>query len=38
MDIDTEAEVAYLRRLATELDLDAATVTRLHELTGGPGV
>jgi uncharacterized membrane protein YebE (DUF533 family) len=38
MDIDTEAEVAYLRRLATELDLDAATVARLHELTGAPGV
>jgi uncharacterized membrane protein YebE (DUF533 family) len=38
MDIDTEAEAAYLRRLAADLDLDQATVARLHQLTGAPEV
>jgi uncharacterized membrane protein YebE (DUF533 family) len=38
MDVDSEAEAAYLRRLAAELGLDAATVARLHQLTGAPGV
>jgi uncharacterized membrane protein YebE (DUF533 family) len=38
MDVDSEAEAAYLRQLAAELDLDAATVARLHQLTGAPGV
>src|SRR5262245_55319872 len=36
MDIDTPAEVAYLRQLAAALDLNAATIARLHELTGAP--
>lgn len=36
IDIDTEEEVTYLRQLARSLNLDAATVARLHELTGAP--
>jgi uncharacterized membrane protein YebE (DUF533 family) len=38
MDIDTETEAEYLRRLAAALDLDATTVARLHELTGARAV
>jgi uncharacterized membrane protein YebE (DUF533 family) len=38
MDIDTEAEAAYLRELAAALELDAGTVARLHQLTGAPAV
>lgn len=38
IDLDTEAEAAYLRRLAAALGLDAATVARLHQLTGAPAV
>ncbi|MGL1835063.1 tellurite resistance TerB family protein [Rhodocyclaceae bacterium SMB388] len=34
IDVDTEAEVAYLAQLARALRLDAAAVARLHELTG----
>ncbi|MFT3758489.1 tellurite resistance TerB family protein [Thauera sp.] len=34
IDIDTEAEVAYLRQLARGLGLDGETVARLHQLTG----
>ncbi|MEZ5864442.1 MAG: tellurite resistance TerB family protein [Geminicoccaceae bacterium] len=36
--IDTEAERAYLRNLASLLRLDAGTVRRLHEMTGAPAV
>jgi uncharacterized membrane protein YebE (DUF533 family) len=36
--IDTEAERAYLRDLATALRLDAGTVQRLHQMTGAPAV
>ncbi len=36
IDIDTEAERDYLRQLAAALGLDAATVSRLHEMTGSP--
>lgn len=36
INVDTEAEVAYLNQLARALGLDAATVARLHELTGAP--
>jgi len=36
--IDTDAERAYLRALAQALGLDAATVARLHEMTGAPAV
>lgn len=38
IDIDTEAEAAYLGQLARALGLDPATVARLHELTGAPAV
>jgi uncharacterized membrane protein YebE (DUF533 family) len=38
IDIDTDAERAYLRQLAQALRLDAGTVSRLHELTGSPAV
>lgn len=34
IDLDTEAEIAYLRRLARALGLDGATVARLHQITG----
>lgn len=34
--VDTPEEVAYLRDLATALQLDAATVAELHRLTGAP--
>ena len=36
IDVDTEAEKAYLRQLAAKLGLDAATVTQLHQMTGAP--
>ena len=38
MNIDTEAEAAYLRQLAAALELDQGTVARLHQLTGAPAV
>ncbi|THF61793.1 tellurite resistance TerB family protein [Pseudothauera nasutitermitis] len=38
IDVDTPAEVDYLRRLAAGLGLDAATVARLHQLTGAPTI
>lgn len=37
IDLDTEAERAYLQQLARGLGLDADTVSRLHQLTGAPG-
>lgn len=36
IDIDTEAERAYLRQLAQALGLDGGTVSRLHEMTSSP--
>jgi uncharacterized membrane protein YebE (DUF533 family) len=36
IDIDTEAEKAYLRQLAHSLKLDSDTVRSLHEMTGSP--
>lgn len=36
IDVDTRAELAYLQELARLLGLDAATVARMHELTGAP--
>lgn len=36
VDIDTEAERQYFRRLATALRLDAGVVARLHKMTGAP--
>jgi uncharacterized membrane protein YebE (DUF533 family) len=36
IDIDTDAEKAYLRQLAHSLNLDSDTVKRLHEMTGSP--
>jgi uncharacterized membrane protein YebE (DUF533 family) len=38
MNVDTDAEVDYLRELAAALDLDGGTVARLHQLTGAPPV
>lgn len=38
IDIDTQAEVDYLRELARRLGLDPRTVARLHELTGAPAI
>lgn len=38
IDLDTEAEVAYLRQLSAALGLDSATVARLHALTGAPAI
>jgi uncharacterized membrane protein YebE (DUF533 family) len=38
MDIDTQAERAYLRQLAAALGLEAGAVARLHQLTGAPAV
>lgn len=38
IDIDTDAEKAYLRQLAQALGLDAGTVSRLHALTSSPAV
>lgn len=37
INLDTDAELAYLQQLAQGLGLDAATVARLHQLTGAPG-
>jgi len=36
INVNTEKEENYLRELARRLGLDAATVARLHELTGAP--
>jgi uncharacterized membrane protein YebE (DUF533 family) len=36
IDVDSDAERDYLRRLAAALDLDAAAVAYLHETTGAP--
>lgn len=36
IDADTDAEKAYLRELATALNLDAGTVGQLHQMTGVP--
>lgn len=36
IEADTAAEQNYLRQLAAALDLDAATVMRLHDMTGAP--
>jgi uncharacterized membrane protein YebE (DUF533 family) len=36
IDVDSEAERAYLRRLAEALKLDEAAVAYLHETTGAP--
>jgi uncharacterized membrane protein YebE (DUF533 family) len=38
IDIDSEAERAYLRALATALRLDAGVVSFLHRTTGAPAV
>lgn len=38
IDIDSQAEVDYLRQLAAALRLDAGTVSRLHQLTGATAV
>ncbi|MEE4136777.1 MAG: tellurite resistance TerB family protein [Desulforhopalus sp.] len=37
IEADTPEEIGYLRDLAAALGLDAATVARLHEMTGTPG-
>jgi len=36
INLDTDAERAYMRRLAQALRLDAATVAQLHQMTGAP--
>jgi len=36
IDVDTQAEVDYLRSLAVELGLDDETVAQVHQLTGAP--
>lgn len=38
VDLDTEAERDYFRRLATALRLEADVVARLHRMVGAPGV
>ncbi len=38
IDLDTAAEIAYLRQLAQGLGLDAGTVARLHQITGAPAI
>lgn len=38
INVDTEKEEDYLRQLAKLLGLDAATVSRLHKLTGAPEI
>lgn len=38
VDIDTESERDYFRRLAKALRLDTAVVSRLHRMTGAPSV
>ena len=35
---DTEVEKAYLRDLAARLNLDAAAVAQLHQMTGAPAI
>lgn len=36
IELDTPAEAAYLRQLGSGLGLDAATISRLHQITGAP--
>lgn len=36
--IDTDVEKAYLRDLAARLNLDAAAVAKLHQMTGSPAI
>lgn len=36
INVDTDAERQYLRDLAAALNLDAATVAQLHQMTGAP--
>lgn len=36
IELDTPAEAAYLRQLGNGLGLDAATISRLHQITGAP--
>lgn len=38
IELDTPAEAAYLRQLGNGLGLDAATISRLHQITGAPQV
>ena len=38
VDINSEAERDYFRRLATALHLDPEVVARLHRMTGAPSV
>ena len=38
IDLDTQAEIDYLRQLAQGLRLDGATVARLHQITGATPV
>ena len=38
INLDTEAERDYLRRLAQALRLDPATVAQLHQMTGAPSI
>ncbi|MDD3676411.1 tellurite resistance TerB family protein [Thauera propionica] len=38
IDLDTQAELDYLRQLARALGLDGETVSRLHEITGATRV
>ncbi len=38
IDLDSDAERAYLRDLAQALRLDAATVSQLHGMTGAPAI
>ncbi len=38
INVDTEKEEDYLRELAKRLSLDAATIARLHQLTGAPEI
>ena len=38
IDLDTDAERAYMRQLAQALRLDAGTVEQLHQMTGAPSV
>ena len=37
INVDSDAEVAYLQQLAQGLGLDSGTIARLHQLTGAPG-
>lgn len=38
IDVNTDAERAYLRQLAHALNLDTATIAHLHDMTGAPAV